>query len=439
MGKIWEFYEKLNEIVYVCDIDTYELEYMNRKACEMYGLSSFDEVKGKKCYEVLQNETAPCKFCTNKCLKEGCFYEWQHFNTELEKTLSVKDTLVVEDGKRYRMELAFDMAIQEEQKKIVQEYISNESMVNEGLRIALSEANPVRSIEVLLAYLGTNLRSERVYIFEENSERTLDNTFEWCGDGILPQKDILQKVPFEVAALWYESFRRNESFIIKDVEAIWDETPLAYEYLYPQGIHSLVVSPIYEEDRIIGFYGVDNPPKELLDHISTLLWIVGYFISGLLKRRALIKRLEEMSMQDQLTKLGNRHAMIECQNNWNRNESIGMLYCDVMGLKRINDEYGHQEGDHLLLRASHCLKRSFHGQQLFRIGGDEFLVLCRGLTEEEIRNRIQKLKKDMKASEAMMALGLVWEPNADRDFEEMMAEADGLMYQDKRAYYEGKQ
>lgn len=68
-------------------------------------------------------------------------------------------------------------------------------------------------IEVLLEYLGTHLQSERVYIFEKNLERTLDNTFEWCGDGIVPQKDILQKVPFEVAALWYEAFRRNDSLV----------------------------------------------------------------------------------------------------------------------------------------------------------------------------------------------------------------------------------
>ncbi len=51
-------------------------------------------------------------------------------------------------------------------------------------------------IEVLLEYLGTHLQSERVYIFEENSERTLDNTFEWCGDGIVPPEGYIAEGSF---------------------------------------------------------------------------------------------------------------------------------------------------------------------------------------------------------------------------------------------------
>lgn len=229
MSEIWEFYENLNEIVYVADMDTHEIIYMNPKACEVFGIRDREKVKGKKCYEVLQRHSGPCEFCTNSVLKPGFFHEWEIYNPVLKKSFKLKDTVVETDGRRCRMEIAIDMSIQEEQKKTIQKYTSNESMVNEGLRLALAEPRPERSLEVLLAYLGEHLKSERVYIFEENEDGTLDNTFEWCGSGVVPQKEVLQKVPFEVVSLWYHTFKKNKNVIIQDVEAIREEDPLAYE------------------------------------------------------------------------------------------------------------------------------------------------------------------------------------------------------------------
>ncbi len=55
MDKIWKFFENMNEYLYVSDMDTDELVYMNRKTMHTYGVHSMEEVKGKKCYEVLQD------------------------------------------------------------------------------------------------------------------------------------------------------------------------------------------------------------------------------------------------------------------------------------------------------------------------------------------------------------------------------------------------
>lgn len=45
--KMWEFYEELSELVYVADMDSHELVYLNRKTRELYGINSMDEVRGK--------------------------------------------------------------------------------------------------------------------------------------------------------------------------------------------------------------------------------------------------------------------------------------------------------------------------------------------------------------------------------------------------------
>ncbi len=436
MTKPWEFYENMNEIVYAANMDTYEMEYMNPKGCQMYGYSSLEDIKGKKCYEILQNENKPCDFCTNRYLKQGEFYEWKHFNEVLGKMYSSKDTMMEIEGKRFRMELTLDMTVEEEQKRAIREFTDNERMVNEGLKIALAEPTPEQSIESLLKYLGEHLQGERVYIFEENAEGSVDNTFEWCSKGVAAQIDNLQKVPFEVVSLWYDSFRQRGNVIIKDVEEVKDTDPLAYEYLVPQDIHSLVVNPIMNQDKIIGFYGVDNPPRELLNHISILFRIVGHFIGSLLKRRDLVKRLENLSMNDQMTQVGNRHAMHEYQKNLRKGDSVGIIYFDVMGLKKVNDTEGHQAGDRLLLRACECIKKYFGRQKMFRLGGDEFLVITKDIGKAEIEKRIADLKIDMVEREARMALGFVWEDNYSGDYDAVLAQADNIMYEDKRKYYE---
>ena len=62
---IWKFLDNLDEYVYATDIETDELVYMNRKLLEVYGLQSIDDVKGMKCYEVLQKSSVPCGMCNN--------------------------------------------------------------------------------------------------------------------------------------------------------------------------------------------------------------------------------------------------------------------------------------------------------------------------------------------------------------------------------------
>ena len=86
--------------------------------------------------------------------------------------------------------------------------------------------------------------------------------------------------------------------------------------------------------------------------------------------------LENMSYKDQLTKLGNRFAMEKYINEIDTEKSIGVVYCDITGLKRVNDSMGHEAGDQLILRACDSLKKAFGEYGLFRIGGDELLALC---------------------------------------------------------------
>lgn len=170
-----------------------------------------------------------------------------------------------------------------------------EVVINEGLRVALLEETPDRSLEVLLEHLGKALDGERTYIFEQNESGGYDNTYEWVAGGVEPEKENLQNVPREVCAIWYRNFTIGKHIVIGDLEDIRDTDPLQYENLKRQNIHSLVVVPLYDGKKIIGFYGVDNPPAKSLEYASNMLQTAAYFIVSSLKRRNLFRELQKRS------------------------------------------------------------------------------------------------------------------------------------------------
>lgn len=164
---------------------------------------------------------------------------------------------------------------------------------NEAYHSALQKESPEESIQIILEYLGRVLQGERTYVFEHNECGNDDNTYEWVAEGVQPAKDMLQNLPGEVCAQWYQKFSADKNILIQDLEDIRETDPLQYENLKRQDIHSLVVVPLYDEYEVIGFYGVDNPSDRHLEQISELLQFCSDIIVSFLKRRSLIEQLRQ--------------------------------------------------------------------------------------------------------------------------------------------------
>lgn len=436
--KIWEVYENLNEIVYVSDADTYNLVYMNRKAREMFGNISIEDIKKRKCYDLLQGCNAPCNMCTNDKIKDGEFYEWTYYNPIVNTKFALKDTIIVDGGKRYRMEIAIDMTVQEHQKQLIQSFVHNEILINEGLKISLAEDTPDKSMMTLLEYLGKAFKGERAYVFEETLPKAVTNTYEWCANGVSVQMDNLANISEDDISDWYVQFRQNKSVVIKNIEDIKEQSPYIYHTLKKQDIVTLVVCPLVSHKKIIGFYGIDNPPVNSLDHIMIMLNVMASFIVSIINRRELVNKLLNISYYDRLTGAGNRHAMENAISKLDFDKSIGIVYGDVMELKSVNDTQGHLQGDKLILESYEHICTYFDKKDIFRIGGDEFVVICSDIDKNSFEKSVECIKKDMENSDAKMALGYVWKNICDEEIENLIVQADQLMYEEKRRYYNEK-
>ncbi len=435
MSKIWEFFENLDEYVYVADAETHELVYMNKKTLRTYGFQSNEEITGLKCYEILQDNSVPCSICNNEQLESGYFKEWEYYNPLLKRELHIKDTLVEEDGRKYRMEIAIDCGALNERGENTADYRNMEAALNEAIRVALRQETMDQTLQVLLEFIGKNLEAGRAYIFERDDRNYDSNTYEWVAKGVSPEKDTLQNLPPEICAGWYQKFDENLNIVTENLEEMKDVDPQMYEVLARQNIHSLVVVPLYDDGKVIGFYGVDNPPARYFAFVSEMLQIMGHFIVSSLKQRNLVRELEVMSYSDPLTTLGNRYAMEKYLEQADHTKPIGVVYCDITGLKRINDSEGHSAGDRLIRRCCECLQRVFAGNGLFRIGGDELVVLCNGIDEKELYQKVEELKAELVAHNATMAVGAAVNTLEAVGEDHLLTEPERRMYQDKAEYY----
>jgi diguanylate cyclase (GGDEF)-like protein len=434
--KTWEFYEELNEIVYAADADTHQILYLNRKAREVFSVPPGEDGQGQLCYRLFHGRTSPCPTCNNPQLVPGRFLESVYFSALLGRTYALKDTLLEADGRRIRLELAIGVNTQEQ--RVAQGYLNNEAILNEALRLSLSAPDPDEGINLLLAQVGKALRCDRMYLFEAQPGPCYRNTYVWCAPHASPQIQDLQQVSAQALAQWMPRFQQGKTVVITDMAQVKEQDPLLYRSLAPQGVRTLVAGPLTFHGKVFGFYGVDDPPAILMENIHTLFQIMGHFLVSLLRRRDLLRNLESMSRRDQMTGCGNRHGLEEFLQGLDRSLSIGAVYCDVTGLKRLNDSQGHQAGDELLRRASGCLRAAFPQDPVFRIGGDEFLVLSTGGSQEELAGNVALLRREMAAQRALMAVGWVWYPACPTPFDQVLSAADAKMYEEKKRYYADK-
>lgn len=159
--------------------------------------------------------------------------------------------------------------------------------------------------------------------------------------------------------------------------------------------------------------------------------------------------LQRLCLTDDLTGLLNRRgfmSMAQHQIKIARREDWKMLllFADLDGLKKINDSYGHPQGDEALRRVADILRETFRTSDLIsRLGGDEFIVLAQNVSSngiEPITGRLQEKIDQYNARLSCYQLSLSWgfalyDPKRQASLEDVIVEADRALYHNKRKRY----
>ncbi len=242
------------------------------------------------------------------------------------------------------------------------------------------------------------------------------------------ESDIVGKTDYDfVSRELADFFRKQDRAAIATGEASRNEELITYA---SDGRHVLLETtrvPMRTPDgRLVGVLGIGHDITEREAHQKQLEHVAHFdTLTGLPNRVLLADRLQQAMAQTQ------RHKKI-----------LALAYLDLDGFKGINDQYGHQVGDHLLTALSGHMRQALReGDTLARLGGDEFVAILLDLPDVEssipMLSRLlaaagEVVHEDGNALRVSASLGVTFYPQAEAiDADQLLRQADQAMYQAK--------
>jgi len=187
--------------------------------------------------------------------------------------------------------------------------------------------------------------------------------------------------------------------------------------------------------------------------ISIGLWLVAVFITAFSLRRSFRKQREVLAMKGQVRRSQIESATDELTGAFNRrafdrqleaglsfanleNQPLTIIMIDLDKFKALNDQFGHIVGDEALrLVAEHLTQLVRTQDTVARYGGDEFTIICPGLSGEGAKSMVNRLKTSIPPMGIELSLGIATYPFDGKNAKELLDHADRLMYRDKENHH----
>ena len=146
----------------------------------------------------------------------------------------------------------------------------------------------------------------------------------------------------------------------------------------------------------------------------------------------------ELAKKDALTGVLNREAYyIETRRDYK--DITAIISLDMNGLKTINDTYGHAAGDEALITLALCFTSAIRAKQsVYRMGGDEFVIVCRKTSREEVAALVKRIEDSIAQTKYSCSIGYGYHEEGTIKLEDLLRESDERMYSNKSDYYKDK-
>lgn len=248
---------------------------------------------------------------------------------------------------------------------------------------------------------------------------------------------------YSLAETWQDTLSGSFCLIVsneQEMEIIRERNQAWYSSLTHAGVNRLVLFPLLSRGRLLGYIFAANFLAEKAQHIRDTLELTTYFVASEIANNLFIEQLQTLGRTDILTGVLNRNAMNDrinalCANPAEIPDRLGIIFADMNGLKYTNDHLGHVAGDQLLKNAAVILKSTFIGAEIYRAGGDEFLILLPETTEADMQQKVSDMKKKAELFENVSFAAGCCLMHSGSDLRDVLSEADARMYRDKGNFY----
>lgn len=277
----------------------------------------------------------------------------------------------------------------------------------------MSENYKLRSLVEIMNDVLSTVRdyydAEYAYYIEKE-QGDIETIYEWCAENVQWQRDRIKLLPEEQQPRWMR-------------EEITDTTADSYSVfrqISEDTTAILAVAGVHRGGCTVEFM------RALLPYIPQAIML-----------HKMQKQQEYLSYHDDLTGLLNRNSLVNYLEHVQEEElkSLGALSVDINGLKNFNKEFGRDYGDEVVIRVGEVLQEYFHSGEVYRLTGDEYLVLVENTTYEDFTKQIYAAHNKLDhISLGLVSVGYAWE-KIDIEVEKLVNTAEVMMREEKKKYY----
>lgn len=177
---------------------------------------------------------------------------------------------------------------------------------------------------------------------------------------------------------------------------------------------------------------VKNPKREFEDKEMFEIFLTT-ILENIFKNYLMVEKLKQEKNMDSLLQTYNRSAYEEILNKNNIHRMCGVAFIDANGLGVVNNMYGHEAGDKLLKTIGESLKKYFRYYDIYRIGGDELVVICENINKELFFNKLDMFRMTIGETPYDVSIGAIYEEEIN-DLKMVVNEANVLMKKEKEEF-----
>ena len=400
----------VNAVVYVADMDTYEVLFVNEQGRQAVG-----DIVGKTCWKTIQlNQDGPCNFCTNKALlnehgEPNPPIVWEHYNPALKQWYQLHDQAILwNDGRYVRLEIAVNITQRKTLELSLQESEKRYRSLFEQSRDALMIISPPE----------WRLSDGNAAMIELFGAKDLSELLSLSPADLSPHKQPCGTLSSTLCQQEVENALKNGSSFFEWVHKRLDGKEITCAVLLTR-------------NEIEGETVIQGTVRDITEQKIQQL------------------QLERIAHYDVLTSMPNRvllaDRMKQAMSHAKRTHTVvAIAYLDIDGFKMINDQHGHNSGDRFLVQLSKRMRNVLRETDtLARIGGDEFVIVMGDFQNpdaslpvfdrllEEASHPFSDGENQLQVS---ASLGITFYPQADvLDADQLLRQADQAMYQAKLA------
>lgn len=294
------------------------------------------------------------------------------------------------------------------------------------------------TLDVILEKTGA--KAARIMLMDHRSETAVVYCERMTDQIWSTQREQDEVITYDLIQTWEAMIGVSNGVIVKDeqdMKALEEKNPAWAKSMREHSVTSLALVPLRRGKDVVGYLYVVNFDVSKVVEVKELIELMSFFLGSEIYNHRLLEELEQLSQIDALTGLNNRRAMIQRMKTISESKCCapyGVINIDLNGLKEVNDKKGHDEGDRLLAQAGEVLKKIFHQEDLFRTGGDEFVIITTDIDRETFEKKILRLRRDAEKNGISLAVGGYWS-DGTVELTPAMRYADENMYTDKQAFY----